>query len=350
MKSSFRTFRPAAFLLAGALALLVAGQAMAGTRQTEALDRQGNVYQLRSTSYGQVAPDGSTVAPETPVLVLDVSSSTGDCRHEIVPRSLGWEVDTEERLFLDWDTGAVYVLWVLKGWGTDEIRLSVYQGSAWTGEYKMSDDSWAGRRNIDATLNRRLVAPAPGYVGISLWYKVLQIVWWESFNDGGGAPRYVPVFLNSDGTIDQTSAVVYDPTAGEVADGGCSDLVPEAAFYPSVATETFDTSRVVAWAPGSCQFVVEGVVFLWVPDSSGNGNQARHMPFIGARFRVDGGSAMSASASDSRVSVVGPSALGYQVALSWTEQPRRSATRSGRRRGSGTCAGATSGASRSAAT
>lgn len=319
MKSSPGKLLRSGFLGGALLVLLLASSATAGAPQTEALDRAGNVFQVRTASYAQVVPGGAAVAPETPVLVLDVASATGECRHEIVPRSFGWEVDTEERLFLDWDTGTVYVLWVAKGWGTDEVRLSVYRDSAWANEYVLSEDSWAGRRNLDATLNRRLVSPAPGYFGTALWFKVLQLVWWESFNGGGGAPRYVPVFLNADGTIDTTSAVVYDPTAGETATAGCSDVVPEAAFFPTVVTENFELSRVTAWAPGSCGFVAMGVNLMWVPDSSGGERQARHMPFIGARFRLDGGGAMPVAASDSRVSVVGPFAGVYQAALSWTE-------------------------------
>jgi len=297
--------------------------ANANPAKNEALDLQGNLFQLRHAYYGDVAPGGSLATPETPVLVLDVSPVGGDCRHEIVPRSLGWESDTEEHLFLDMNTGSIYVLWIVKGMGTDEVRLSVYQSSTWTSEYRLSDPISASRQNLDTVFSRQSVqsttAVAAGSSASQPFPMILQLVWWEVSTGGVAGTRFVPVFINRDGTINESSALAYDPAAGVGGGPACSGALPDAAAFPTITKEDITLSHLSLFSAASCQFLVIPVQFIVSGDDQGRTN--RFIPFIGVTFAVALPSSTSAVGNGSRfgVSSSGSFITGYSASLSWVD-------------------------------
>jgi hypothetical protein len=316
-------FRLRTLLAAVAFVGFAALPLFASTGKSELLDRNGNFFRLRSVTYAEAAPGGTIADAETPVLVLDVTTN-GQTVSQIVPRSLGWEWDTESRLFLEPSSGTVYVLWVLKGWGSDEVRLSVFQNGTFTAEHRLSGGAMAGRKNLDATLNPQVIAPvstsAVTSVAIQI-RQVLQLVWWESFPWGGGGPRYVPVFLKTDGTVETESALVYDPTEGLFEGSSCEMAYPDAAYYPTVTRESISLARLSVFSPAVCKFLIIPVSFTWQNGDGGSdpAGQARHIPFIGVTVSLERNDDVTMAATSSRFDTGGTFETGYQSALSWAE-------------------------------
>lgn len=316
--------RQAIGIVAAALAtcLLPLAGAEARSGQRELLDRSGNFFQIRAVTYAEAVPDGSAIAPETPVLSLEITPASGECRRELVPRSMGWEADTEERLFLEPYSNSIVVLWVVKGWGSDEIRVASYRDGAWVADERISFADAAGRQNVDAILNRQLVQPADGFSGLSTIYTLLQLTWWESFPWGGGAPRYGAVFFNNDGSVDKANLGVYDPTVTEGHFGQpCAEgATPTAAYFPGVERESLAGARITAFSESTCRFLVVPVSFVSYPADGDTWQQARHIPFIGFTSKFDVPNALPVAALDSGFDASGDVDGGYVSAVSWVSE------------------------------
>lgn len=309
-------------LLVGGLTFL-GGVRAAGAEEArhEALGRDGTFFQLRAGAYGTAFPEGVEVSPETPILGLDVTTPAGECLHYIVPRSLGWETDAEERLFVEPLTGAVFVLFIVRGDGTDEVHLARWSGGSFTDDFHLSD-AWNGsRRNLDAIFTRQILVPSAGSIGSGGFApQVLQAIWWDVPNGGMPTARYVPVFVDRDGRVTTTGTGSFD-IASFLAPPSepCSAPIPAAAEFPGVAKDSsrFDMSHVTVWWPAACSWAVVPVQFGEVSEIRAN----RFLPFIGIAYPLPPPTSQPAGGSDSRVASAtsGSAIAGYPAAASWTD-------------------------------
>jgi len=310
-------------ILLGAVFLFVAAVATAGTNRTELLDRNGNLYQIRATTYGAIDATGTAAAVDTPVLSLDVVRPDGSIDHQIVPDSLGWKDDTEGRLFLDPGTGNVYVLWIAKGDGSDEVRVASYHDhGGWLQSLQVSSGDSAARTGLD-TLYQAVTAPTDVNNFGTTPRNVIHAVWWES---PGGA-RYAPILLRVDGTIDVGSLATYAPTAnaGDESTASCWDTIPGAALSPTVTRESITSSHLAVFSPEACRFLIVPVSqfnSVTTYDDDGNPLQTRLIPFIGLSFGITAELSMIPFDGDSHFdpSTGGSVLTGYAAVLSWTNR------------------------------
>ena len=307
-------------LLAGAALVAAALPAAAEPARHEVLAQDGSFYQLRATTYGTAFPEGIEVDSATPILALDVTVKTGECFHYIVPRSLGWELDEEEHLYVDPGSGAVFVLWALRGEGADEVHLARWAAGLFSDDFMLSDWSSASRRNLDAIFNRQVVLHNAGTIGSNgLAPVILQVVWSEQSAGSVPGARYVPVVLDRNGMVSTASLAAFDLSSLLTPPSeGCSGWIPSSVEFPTVTRDTsrLDTSHVTFYWTAGCSWVVVPMQIAEVSETRAN----RFLPFIGVASNLSVASAQPSAAPDARMSAATNAGTnGYAAAASWTD-------------------------------
>src|SRR3954465_11076739 len=97
-----------ALILAGTLAL--ASSALAADRQA-ALGDSGEVYLVRTGSYGELFPGGTGADAKNPVLALDIVRPGQAAQRLLVPGTDGADVESSPFELYESSSGALFLVW-----------------------------------------------------------------------------------------------------------------------------------------------------------------------------------------------------------------------------------------------
>src|SRR5437764_12049140 len=98
------------FVTAFACSLALAGAALGADRQA-ALGDSGEVYFVRTGTYGDLFPGGTDSAPENPVLALDVVRRDQPVQRLLVPGTEGTDVESSPFELYEATSGALFMVW-----------------------------------------------------------------------------------------------------------------------------------------------------------------------------------------------------------------------------------------------
>ncbi len=285
--------RFAARLLAAALGALALSGLLAARADaaTAVLSKNGTLYEVFPTTYGQLSPDWPN-RPDaaTPILALRTTPTGGVPTIELVAGtnygydSLGEQVEYDE------STQTVFVVYTrLRGFFTD-VRVAIRRSGLW------AEGAFLPNPGLYVSMNARLVVTRQTYLDlndmgnpVSKSRSILSIVWWEESNSSQA--RYAAVFIE-DGALQLSDIVAYDLN-GMTGSVGATDTtgLPQSSYmYPAVQRDLSSNGGIVV-SFANLATRTQRVLHIGFPDdytqptaptgtttTSGRTSNARHTP------------------------------------------------------------------------
>lgn len=221
-----------AFAASVAVVLFASGRLDAATA---VLSKNGTLYEVFPTTYGQLAPDWPN-HPDgaTPVLALRTTSPGGATTTELVAGTNYGYDSLGEQIEFDETTQTVFVVYTrLRGFFTD-VRVAIRRSGLW------AEGAFLPNPGLYVSMNARLVVTRQTYrdlndMGnpVSKSRSILSIVWWEE-SDSSQA-RFAAIFIE-DGGLQLRDIVAYDLN-GLTNRTGATDStgLPQSSYmYPAV--------------------------------------------------------------------------------------------------------------------
>lgn len=244
------THRPLARLLPAAAFAVSAALALGASRAdaaTAVLSRNGTLFEVSPTTYGQLTPDWpNRPDASTPILALRTTPPEGAPIVELVAGTNDGYDELGEAIEFDESTQTVFVVYTrLRGFFTD-VRVAIRRSGIW------AEGAFLPNPGLYVSMNARLVVTRQAYrdlndMGnpVSKTRSILSIVWWEE-SDKPQA-RYAAIFIE-DGALQLNDIVAYDLNA-MTGEGGPTDTtgLPQSSYmYPAVQRDLSSNGGVVA--------------------------------------------------------------------------------------------------------
>jgi hypothetical protein len=227
-------FRRARLLLAAAF-VATAALAPRAEAANAVLSKNGTLYEVYETTYGQLGDWPNRPDAGAPVLALRTTPPDGSTpRVELVAGTNDFNGEIGEQIEFDEATQTVFVVYTrVRGFFTD-VHLSIRRGGLW------SEGSFLPNPGLTVSMNARLVVTRQNYADfddagnrVSRSRSILSIVWWEE-GDNPQA-RYANVFIE-DANFQLGSVVAYDLNTLSGGDGPTDSTgLPQSSYmFPAV--------------------------------------------------------------------------------------------------------------------
>jgi hypothetical protein len=117
-------------LLCSLGALLGAGLAAAEKREV-ALGSNGEVYQVKAGTYGELFPGSSRYSQDFPVLALDVTAPGEEPHRILVPTSADADVESSAAVIFEDASNTAFLIWESRHSYHSQLRVASWDGSRW---------------------------------------------------------------------------------------------------------------------------------------------------------------------------------------------------------------------------
>ncbi|HVR99268.1 MAG TPA: hypothetical protein VMW27_21790 [Thermoanaerobaculia bacterium] len=184
-------------LFALALGLSCVALPAAASRDT-ALGADGELYQVRTGTYGQLFPRGQEHERETPVLVLDVIQTDGTTVRHLVPETETEALENNPSLIYEEDSHTVFLLWESRFNYHPILMLTGFDGEDWSEAIEVIGNAFADKSSSSLTVTRDTyeVKDAEGNPVVK-HRTVLHMLWEETNSVGLNETLYTPVILEN---------------------------------------------------------------------------------------------------------------------------------------------------------
>lgn len=191
-----RFFRLFALTLGlGCLAL----PAAAASREA-ALGARGELYMVRTGTYGQLFPQGRDHGRETPVLALDVTQPDGATTRHLVPETETEALENNPSLIYEEDSDTVFLLWESRFNYHPILMLTGFQGENedWSEAIDILGNPFADKSasSLAVTRDTYEVKDAGGEAAVK-HRTVLHLLWEETTGSGLNETFYTPLILEN---------------------------------------------------------------------------------------------------------------------------------------------------------
>jgi len=256
--------------------------------ETALLTRSGTLYEVFSSSYGQIVKVSDDALARTPVLALRTTTPEGDSRLEVVEGTFDTRLESSESIEFDETTQTLFVVYTQFQGLMSDLHFAVRRDSKWI-------EKWiAPNIGLYLSLNPRLAVTRQSYLDfdgaggtVTKTRSILSMVWWEE--SGVSQARYAALFVE-DGSLDLDNPMVVNLNEIAGASGPTDPRgLPTAAYqFPAVQRDPASTGGVlISFANlASWRHEVFRITFpddLTKLDDSSQGKQfARgHVPIVG---------------------------------------------------------------------
>lgn len=225
-------------VLASSLLLLLAASASLATNSvpSSALGSEGELYRVRTGSYGELFPGTATTEPAAAALVLDVLEAD-KVERWLVPGTVGPDVEKSASVVFESASRTLYVVWV-----TDfnlvhsRINVAGFREGAWGETIEIAGDPFAIKSSPRLAVTRDTLARRADDGAVSEQQRtILHALWWE---EGGLGERilYSPLVLVDGEFLGEIPLFALDgldtPAASEA---GAAEIERSLARAPSLA-------------------------------------------------------------------------------------------------------------------
>jgi hypothetical protein len=195
-----------------ALLLAPCALASAGPVAGAVLGSDGELYRLVAGTYGEMS--GVAKGPESayPVLALRIQQPDGEVKLELIPQTVGPEVENSPFLIYENASRTVFLAWEERiNHIHSRIRLIGYSKGEWTEVLNVSEGAFGfkGAPRLATTRDSFVVLSAEGKPQ-TVTRTTLHVVWVEE-HAGGQAVAYAPVTLIDGKNLGQNS--IFDLSA-----------------------------------------------------------------------------------------------------------------------------------------
>lgn len=240
-----------------ALALLLAGTAASAEPRPTALGSDGEIYRVRTGTYGQYFPAG--LIPSTnPILILEVQRP-GIPRPSrmLVPGTESDDLEHGASVRFEERSGSVVVLWASqKNFIRSRINLAILTGSQWSPAIELSGDVWSQKSSPSVAVSRDVYLTRSDAGTVPHERKIYNVLWWEQAG-AGDQVVYAPVVFVDGAYIGWNPVfVLTDLTDGDPAFGTPLVVRDELLRVPTIASGEQPSDSVAAFVhPQSKQLI-----------------------------------------------------------------------------------------------
>jgi hypothetical protein len=178
------------------LGLLAASAAFAAGRDV-ALGSSGEIYAVRTGTYGDLFPNGHDFDPANPVVALDITKPKSPAQRVLVPGTGGAEVESTPSVLFEDDSQTVFLLWETQFNLHPILQLAGFDGSGWSKPIEVIGNPFAPKTAFQFAITRDAYdEPAPGGSTVTRHRTVLHLLWQEETATGDWATLYSPLVIN----------------------------------------------------------------------------------------------------------------------------------------------------------
>jgi len=161
-----------------------------------ALGSEGEVYTVRTGSYGDLFPSQNDFDRSNPIVALEISKPGSPVKRILVPSTSGAEVESSPSVVFEEDSETVFLLWETELGFHPILQLAGFDGTSWSRPIEVIGNPFALKTSVQFTITRDLLEeePADG-VAVSHHSTVLHVIWQEETASGGLATLYSPIMI-----------------------------------------------------------------------------------------------------------------------------------------------------------
>lgn len=270
-------------LLAGALAVMLAGPAFAEEKSLLAAD--GTLFEVRAGTALDLGVSGDSVRPDDYVIEWASRLQDGTTRIGLVPGTQNGNVKRNLDLAYDAASESLLLLWKEDLTPVNVLQLGVLRNGEWKTSVLLPNIGFAKAFNPQMRLSHSTVR----WIGedgkpVERNRSILSIIWWEESQYAQA--RYAPIFLDQE--LDFANVTVYDLPV--LAGGGgpttYEGVSSSAAYlFPSLHSDGPAGPILASFADlHSGKNVVVRITFptdLGAPDPGNLTWMRRHIPIVG---------------------------------------------------------------------
>ncbi|HEV7517372.1 MAG TPA: hypothetical protein VGR07_13810 [Thermoanaerobaculia bacterium] len=246
--------------IAAALAcsFALAGSALAADRQA-ALGDSGEVYFVRTGSYGDLFPGGTDTSPENAVLALDVVRRDQPAERLLVPGTEGPDVESSPFELYETTSGALFMVWQAQvGTIHPVLNLSSYKDGAWSPAIQVTGNPFARKSSpqIAITHDTYDVQDATDGTYSTGHRTILHLIWWEEAANGGGNVLYAPILLLDGNYVGSFQTFTLNSFVSGQSPSGVTGAAAELFRAPRIQSGASARSVLVGFADQATQRLV----------------------------------------------------------------------------------------------
>ncbi len=171
--------------------------AAAASREA-ALGARGELYMVRTGTYGQLFPQGRAHARNIPVLALDVTQPDGETTRHLVPETGTEALENNPSLIYEEDSDTVFLLWESRFNYHPILMLAGFDGDDWSEAIDILGNPFADKSasSLAVTRDTYEVKDADGTPVVKN-RTVLHLLWEETNGTGLNETFYTPFILEN---------------------------------------------------------------------------------------------------------------------------------------------------------
>ncbi len=168
-----------------------------GQQRDAVVGTQGELYQVREGTYGDLFPDQGLGDPASSALALDVTYPDQSHERFLVPGTEAEDLDTNASLLFEGQSDTLFLLWKTEK-GNIHTWLNVvgFHDGGWEQPIEVSGNLFGWKSDPQFAVTRDTFRSVEDDGTLRTWTRtVIHLLWWEEENIGEPVPYYAPVTL-----------------------------------------------------------------------------------------------------------------------------------------------------------
>lgn len=226
----------------------LASAALAGSREM-ALGADGEVYAVRTGTYGDLFTNVSQPERPNPVLALEISKPGSPLKRILVPTTGGPEIETSPSVLYEEGSETVFLLWESDFGFHPILQLVGFDGTAWSRPIEVLGNPFAVKTSVQFTITRDALEEEPVEgAAVSHHSTILHVTWQEETAGGGLATLYSPIVINDGKYLGWNPIFNLDEYLQDRVTAAATAVQPSLARAPIVESGRDERTVVIAYA------------------------------------------------------------------------------------------------------
>jgi hypothetical protein len=226
----------------------LASAALAGSREM-ALGADGEVYAVRTGTYGDLFANVEASERANPVLALEISKPGFPLKRILVPTTGGPEIETSPSVLYEEDSETAFLLWESDFGFHPILQLAGFDGATWSRPIEVIGNPFALKTSVQFTITRDVYEEtADDGAAVSRHSTILHVTWQEETADGGLATLYSPIVINDGKYLGWNPIFNLDEYLQDRVTAASTAVQPSLARAPLVESGRDERTVVIAYA------------------------------------------------------------------------------------------------------
>lgn len=181
-----------------AAGLTLTGRPAAASHQETTLGNSGELYVVRTGTYGDLFPGGAAGERDSPVLALDIVKPGAPADRRLIPSTQGKDVESTPAAIFEDDSDTLFVIWESRINSIHSIfRLASFDGAVWSTPIDITGNPFSVKTPPQIAVTRDAYGVREADNGVSIRHRyVLHVAWSEENAAGLYDAYYTPIIVD----------------------------------------------------------------------------------------------------------------------------------------------------------